>query len=291
MGYERCWIFGDDFASKSFQQHFQSRQSTDYNGYIKAHFNTTGFFNNFMADNPSVISRMANLLTFALSKKCDGKLLPLPRIIVVVPDNDLLRTMDGYTNELAKPFCRILNFIMTEYSRAVASYKENLPAKCVRTDSPQFLWIQLPSHVNFRDNDIRYKFNKCLEEVAKMHQNVTTLVLKKVWDRKDCQLYLQSNKFSFDGYRACWEAVDKTVRCFHSVVLKKHDKRKTQRLNVSNSLDASHGQKDQFRWQNPALNYDEFQPRIQFKKLPPPPSRQKSYKHQWSPMHMHVLCL
>ena len=55
MGYDSCWFFGDDFAKRSFEQNFHSRPSTEYNGYIKAHFDTRGFFLNFLCDNPSLI--------------------------------------------------------------------------------------------------------------------------------------------------------------------------------------------------------------------------------------------
>ena len=68
--YDMCWFMGDQFASHSFEQYFRSRDSRDYNGYVKAHFDVRGFFNsNFTTDNPSVIGCMGNLMYHAISSK------------------------------------------------------------------------------------------------------------------------------------------------------------------------------------------------------------------------------
>ena len=66
---------------------------------------------------------------------------------------------------------------------------------------------------NNKEFSLRYKFNKSLEEVAKLHNNVYTLALKKVWDPKDINLFsAEYNRYTNEGYRSYWEAVDKTVR-------------------------------------------------------------------------------
>ena len=226
--YERCWIFGDYFGSRSFEQYFQARKSVEYNGYVKAHYDTTGFFgNDFMCDNPSMLARMSNLLINAMECKFNGKLLPLPKIITVVPDDDFIKILnlpDGEDSDIGvtKPINRLLNFVMTEFERNVASFKEFLPAKCVHHNFPQFLWIQAPLHQNFRNNNLRHKFNKSLEEVCKLYANTISLMLKKVWDPQNLNLYNGDTQcFSVQGYTDYWEAVDRTIRYFDLVVLKK----------------------------------------------------------------------
>ena len=245
--YDRCWFFGDEFCSRSFEQHFKQRRSTDYNGYVKAHFDVSGFFNNFTSDNPSLLGRLSGLMstatsaTSACSKGASQGLLPLPKIVVIVPENDIIKTIGDESGSTAL-FCKLLNFVMTEYDRCVATFKENLPAKCIKYNGyPSFLWIQAPMHENFTNNENRHRFNKALEDVVKMHTNSHTLELKKVWDPKDKGLYLDSQRFSVDGYKAYWEAIDKTVRYFDSIVLKRNEKKKVQK-NGSKKFD----QKDQF---------------------------------------------
>ena len=251
--YNRCWIFGDEFGSHSFEQHFQARKCTDYNCYTKAHFDTVGFFNNFTLDNPSVLGRLSSLLQYALERKDSvvKKLLLLPKLIVVVPEDALIRVLDCREDDhnVSGSMSRLINYIMTEFKRCVASFKENLPAKCVKSEFPYFLWIQPPQHKNFSGGALRFKFNRCLEEVAKMHLNVYTLALKKVWDKDDDNLFLENQRFSNEGYRAYWEAIDKTIYYFDSVILKKIEK-KTQKNGRGTA------QKEQFCWQNPKFNRD-----------------------------------
>ena len=224
-----------------------------------------------MSDNPSTVGRMANLLHFALEKKFDGKQWPLPKLIVMVPDDDIIKTIGDQAQDVSKSFSRLLNYIMTEQEHAVAIFKENLPAKCLKERYPCFLWIHAPNHDGFCNNSLRFKFNRSIEETAKLHPNVYSLMLKKVWDPKDENLFLKEcQRFTADGYKSYWEAVDKTVRYFDSVMLKKHDKERRKTLNSRQDSQAGHGSDDRFRWQNPKFNRD-FHRMPSFRKLPPPP--------------------
>ena len=158
--YDRCWFFGGDFGSKSFEQHFQLKRSdSEYVGYVRSHFDTIGYFNGTSCNNtnPSVIGSYANLITAALDTRCGGKLFPLPKLVVIVPDDDIIRILtDGDRIPFfGKSVTKLLNYIMVEHERAVASFKEFLSAKCVRPDFPQILWIQAPLHDNFKNNNLR----------------------------------------------------------------------------------------------------------------------------------------
>ena len=276
--YERVWFFGDDFGQRSFKQHFKGRKSMDYNAYVKANFDFTGFFASFINDNPSLISRMTNLLINAIECKVNGRLLPLPKIVVVVPDNDiicLLSDKDCFSG-IAQLLSQIVNHIMTEYERTLAVYKEYLSAKSLHPGYPHILWIQAPQHNNFKDNSLRFKFNKCINELVHHHANTSTLELKKVWDPSDVNLFLaESQRFTNEGYHAYWEAVDWTVRYFDSVILRKTEKQKVHGFRKQHGhthlAKSQPYHKDHFRWQNPRFNYDV--PSNDYKKLPTPPQR------------------
>ena len=142
---------------------------------------------------------------------------------------------------------------MMEHDRSVASFKDFVSARSLHADHPQIPWIQLPMHDLFPDNGLRYKFNKSLEEIARLHNNVYTLALKKVWDSKDTSLFIRefdAGRFTSIRLKTYWEAVDRTVRYFGSVILKKQFLRKTQKPGTGKN--SVHGQKDQkhdrFRW-------------------------------------------
>ena len=163
---------------------------------------------------------------------------------------------------------KILNYVMTEHDHSIATFKEFLPAKAVCSHYPHILWIQAPLHNGFKNNDLRRMFNACLDDVIRLHTNTHTLMLKRVWDPKNHNLFiLESGCFMAEGMRDYWEAVDHTACYFDSVVLPKkvQDKRKNLKMNNHSTTD----QKDRFWWQNPSLNVNTDVG--VFRKLPPPP--------------------
>ena len=164
----------------------------------------------------------------------------------------------------------VLNYIMTVYDRAISAFKENLLTKSSKSEGyPLILWIQPPMHEHFPNNSHRFRFNKSLEEVVKLHAATFTLPLKKVWDHKDISLFLSSQRFTPEGYKTYWEAVDRTVRYFDSVILKKLDKKKPKNLV---------GQNDQFKWRRCSSTHTQGEVMIQdYHKLLPPPSRYLHY--------------
>ena len=166
----------------------------------------------------------------------------------------------------------MINFIITEFERGVASFKENLPAKCTRAGWPHWIWIHAPLHEGFKNNSEREKFNRGLEESARFHNDVSTLVLKKVWSPSDNNLFVSDcQRFMSEGFHAYWEAVNKTVWYCDSIVLKKLDKTcKMQK--AFNGQKGKNDQKDQFRWKNPKFNID-YSKKQTFSRLPAPPQR------------------
>ena len=208
----------------------------DYNGYIKAHFDTFGYFGNkFITDNPSLLSRLSNLLVQAMESRLNNKLLPLPKIVVLVPDDDFIRLFDiddsSDVSNVSKVFSRMLNYVMTELERNVAAFREYLPAKAIHCNYPHFLWIAAPLHDGFCNNSLHQKFNRSLEEVMQLHASSYCLHLEKVWDAKNMNFYLSvSQCFTAEGYSAYWEGVDRTVCYFDSILLKKQEGKKSQKM-------------------------------------------------------------
>ena len=254
------WFFTDEFG-KSFEKFFQIRLQDD--GYAKRNFDVTGFTSGAFKDNPSVICRFANLLNTAVTTAIGKRIYPLPKIIVIVPDEDILNSLKEREAGLSKGFSRLVKFIMTEYERNIASFKENLQNKSKKEGYPHFLWISAPLHDKFINNAERIKFNIAVEDVAKIHSNVTSLELKKIWNPKDGSL-VEHGKLTNNGLKSYWEAVDKTVRYCDSVILKKKFLKK---LKVPNQV-----QVDKFRWHNPKIGSD-LKKFKDYRKLPSPPKR------------------
>ena len=284
--YDQLWIFSDDFGNKSFQKFFMDRPCNE--GYMKTHFDVKGFSNGSLSDNPSVIGRFSNLMKFAISSTITGKtskkLLPLPKLIVIIPEDDILNCLKEEENGLTKAFGRLVKFIMTEHERGIASFKENIPSKSKKDGYPHILWILTPFHQNFVNNDERQKFNRAVEDTSKYYTNISCLELKKVWNPKDDGFFSREfRRFTADGYKAYWEAVDRTVRYCDSVALKKREKftkkkilHDDQEFNYKNNEAKGkipfHCQNDKYRWRNPSIGNDIARFK-KFRKLPSPPRR------------------
>ena len=237
-------------------------------GYVKSHFDVSSWSNNSYSDNPSVIGRMANLLKSATTTHVGKRLLPLPKIIVVVPDADILDTLKGAPREgQSKALGMLVKFIMTEHERGISSFKESLPAKAKKEGYPHILWILAPKHNNFENNDERERFNRTVEDMAKYHCNISALELKKIWDPNDKSLF-ENGRFTSQGFRSYWEAVDRTVRYCDAVVLR----RKITKKNIKNIT----GQNDKYKWKNPKIT-DDVKRFNSFRKLPSPPQTKRRY--------------
>ena len=186
-----------------------------------------------------MLARMSNLIITGFKTRFSSKILPPPKLIIIVPDDDFIKLLSKdlsdidseLGSDITKAFSRMLNYIMIEFERSTAAFKEHLPAKAVRHGFPKFLWIQAPYHDHFSDNNLRFKFNRILEEMVKFHMDTFTLSLKKVWNDKNPNLYIQeAHRFTAEGYSTYWEAADRTVRYFDSILLKKQEKPKRKTL-------------------------------------------------------------
>ena len=175
--YDKVWFFGDEFIFRSYKEYFQKRRASKYGGYIKEHYDTKGFVNSkYASADVNMVSRMRNLMTQAIKDQ-----VLLPKFIVIVMDNDLIKYLDLDGYGVDKSYGRMVNNIMTEHERVIQTQREFLPTKSKKDHYPMIIWIEAPMHENYANNLQRNKFNKCLNTMASFHRNVISLHLKKVW--------------------------------------------------------------------------------------------------------------
>ena len=217
VAYEKIWILGDNFASNSVGQHYSSRK----NGgkmYMKHKFDSSIYIDNdIKSAGTNAFSRLCNQLMRAINEQS-----VFPKIIVIVPDDDLAKYFKPEDKEVSKNLGRALNWVAVEFDRVIAAHKEKLPAKVLKEKYPTIIGIEAPLHDNFVNNVIRMKFNKALEMVCQFHNDVYPLRLKKIWDGQDNSLFSHDEvRYTFNGLRAYWEAVDKTVKFADTILLQK----------------------------------------------------------------------
>ena len=173
-GWEHLWIIGDRFCHHTLQHYYRHIKDEDGKSpyYCYNTFEVTEFFSSrYKTNNASTLGRIINNLVFTLNKH--GQ---LPRCIVVVPDDDIIKHFKD------SPFLKaqvdtITQWLTNKFTRAIKAYKEFLPFKCKRSAFPQVIWICPPTHRYFgkASNSKRETFAASLERHARITNGMTAL--------------------------------------------------------------------------------------------------------------------
>ena len=93
--------------------------------------------------------------------------------------------------------------------------KDQLPAKCRKANEPHFVWIGLPVHEDFQDNEKREKLNNSLSKIIPLYSGMSLLQPRKGWDTKDHNIFLNGS-FTAVGLLKYWKAIDLVLHFWNS---------------------------------------------------------------------------
>ena len=230
--YEKIWFFCDEFGFSTFNHHYLLKLD-EMMCYTHEIFDVFGFLSSGTdRRDMNTVSRMRNLMVRAILEQ-----KTFPKMIIIVPDADILDycVLKGVYHQIN----RVVEWIMRKLSRMVETHKEHLPHHCKKAGYPAFIWIEAPLHDNFTDeaNMARSHFNRIVSKAAILQENTWSLQLKKIWDSQNGSLFLkEEQRFTAEGLKYFWEAVDKTVRYADTILLKKATKQKGSNQNQHNKL-------------------------------------------------------
>ena len=157
---------------------------------------------------PNIFSRLHNAIMRALTKQ-----ELFAKLIVLVVDNDIIRNVKYTRHGASYVYGYTLDYFMKDLYKQFQVYKELLPAKCKCDTYPHLLWIEPPYNRSFHNNDLRYKFVKCLRTVGSYYEHTSVLQLKKIWDPNNRRLFhAETRRFTAQGLARYWDAIDNTVR-------------------------------------------------------------------------------
>ena len=199
-----------DFMLKSYAQYFQNAFGDNGKlGYIKAHYDTTGYCQGqTKAINNNILSRVCNVLVMAINKEVD---LLLPKVILVVLENDILNAANHYNPGISLLCGKLMEWLANQFHRIITAHKERLPSKSQKFKYPAVLWVSAPNHINLPNiNQFRDKFNTSLVSICVLYQEMAVLDLK--WDTKNKSLVNSSGKYTATGMATFWMAVNKAFQ-------------------------------------------------------------------------------
>ena len=100
---------------------------------------------------------------------------------------------------------------MKVISEVLQKKREKLPIKAARVSWLQIYWVQAATHCRFTDNELRKKFNLCLESVVRQSSNMRVIKFNDHWPLIDDTLVYNSGIISESGKEAYWRAFDSSV--------------------------------------------------------------------------------
>ena len=164
------------------------------------------------SNNPNLLARLRNSLVHAINK-CNQ----LPKLIVIVLEDDIIRSMNLDELSMTAVFGRLIKWLANEYRKIIDTIKDLIPTNAKQEGFPKFIWVNPTRHINYTNNVARKKFGVCLENVVKTLDNHVALRLVHKWDFNDSNIFLkEEQRFSITGICDFWSSVDKTIEYFET---------------------------------------------------------------------------
>ena len=203
---------------QSFNQHYKPARPVSNQTSLHAfkHFEVRNFSNNkYDSLFRSTAGRIRNCFIKAINEHS-----ALPKLIVTILDDDLVKNLkskiDTYEN-----LHEMTEWLLTEFEKELANYKDMILIKAQREHFPHFLWIASPQHKYFggKNNELRAIQEKCLAEVVQTKKDMTLLKMIKFWDPSDSNLFLRNEyRFISEGLEKYWASIDAAIKYWDIII-------------------------------------------------------------------------
>ena len=245
-GIEKIWIIGDDFAQKSFEQHYRGIKGDHgfYSTFAFEHYEIREFLSGKKESHiRSAMGRIRSNLYRAFDEQAG-----IPKLIVVIIDDDILRDIYGDSeDEVLDQVHPLMSWLLREFERGILAFKDVLPNKAKRQYLPHTLWISPPTHKYFGEiaNLLRRKTGEVLRSLVETKLNMSCLSMIKIWNYDDTDAFVQeSYRFTSDGYRKYWLSVDSAIRFWCTAIGSKMEVRKTKNFKKAKTAQNTSQQKN-----------------------------------------------
>ena len=216
--YEKIWIVGDRFITDSknilwrllgvrnMVGNDEPASNAGESGYMASNFDVKAYGGADNLRNRSVLGRLHNALVNALIED-----RPLPKYMLVVIDDDILRCVKFNRQGLSMVFGRCIQWLADEMHTMIVQLKEKLPNKAKKASYPLLFWVALPYHCCFPNNNIQFKFNQSMEKVVPLYENMKILKIRRRWNYVDDSVS-PLGSVSPAGHIKYWSGVDEALQ-------------------------------------------------------------------------------
>ena len=183
--------------------------------YVYDYFNVSCFTPNPSTHVTDILARFVNCLVKALND-----MLRIPRLIIVIPDADILRfVMDKALHKEHIPYMitTALTWIINQMIRAIDAKKDNLKRRkpgSLQSTEPKIIWVPMIDRIGFRSDNLEYRilFNTRLNDILCDRNNHFLMdVSDALLDDSNLDRWGNLNSY---GKQQFWTEVDVMVEKF-----------------------------------------------------------------------------
>ena len=164
----------------------------------------------------NVLARIFNSLVEGLNRNKGND--PLPRLLVVIPDADILKFINHYTYGVSAITGRCLNWLITNMDRVIEAKKEQLQKKkagAVAANEPKIIWVKMLDTPNMTYSDLmacRKKYNAILDDILAQKRNHYVIDIND--EMYHISHFLWSNTLNARGETRFWREIDQLLEAF-----------------------------------------------------------------------------
>ena len=209
-GKEQMWVIGDDFVAKNIDhQLFRKSEASASERYALNNYEVYYTANrNFGAINKNTLARLRNCLIQLINRHAT-----LPKFIIIFVEADIIEYLNTSGPGVTCAYGEALDWLVAEFRKTIISFKNIMPNKAKVVDQPHIVWIQTTRHNNYANDELRDKFNKCLDTIVRLQENSSIYDLRQLWDSRSNNLVLPHNgRLTYEGLRAIWAGLDRTIK-------------------------------------------------------------------------------
>ena len=239
------WLIGDQFLINVFhalqQLQVEAKEARRQEPYIYEFYNVSCFTASPNSVIKSMLARLVNSLVKALN---DCK--KLPRIIMVIPDWDILKFLDHKTFGIKMIAEDAVGWIITQMNRAIESKKDTMRRRkpgSVVTGQPKVIWVTMMNRMNAPCKMLahRMKFNDAVEKHLAIHMNYYILDVAPAM--MDSSYFDPRNRINSYGKAQFWLEIDQQLELFDKQKLSLRPTQPDLRSEVNMPKESGRGQK------------------------------------------------
>ena len=207
MAYDELRFLGDNFLARTYRQFFGNLDPDVL--FTRSNFETSAYCNGRYSCNvTNLLLRFFNAFISAMTKR-----IKLPKFLVIVLDNDLTEFIKIHKTGVASILDRYVESMVTTIDNLIKERKRQLPVKAVKDAYPKVYWLAAPTHRDWsaKENNLRNKFNLCLESVVRQTDSMRIIRMKEIWSGNDTTL-VKNDEILPDGLAKYWLSVDATIK-------------------------------------------------------------------------------